>query len=289
MSPEESDAGFCHETNDACRPVDPVGDGPVASLNEDSAHSFRGPRVLLQVSAAGTEAVNLRAAIAAINDTLAKDVFWERFADISARYQEIWIGPEYRQEGLPAGMADADGAVAIVRNTEGAYHRFQSAIVLTGTYYSKGDDYVGSCSNPAGDAKGCRASRFNQNYSNKMVVTHGIGLQGEDGRELVSIELGREVFDRYNSDSVFRKSCTYNSIAHEWMHTLGKNQENHWTVVVDTGRNISSDAVKLSYLFGSAVQCCWLQDEGEIGPSKTELYACVDRFGAARFNSGECQ
>jgi hypothetical protein len=246
------------------------------------------PYLRLQVSAAGQEKAKLDSVVATLDSLLASPELWKDFAVVVAQYPKIFVGPEYRQQGMAAGMADSAGATSFLQGSDSQTHTFEAILGLTGTYYQKGSDYVGTCSNPAGKSKSCRATELGQNYSNQFVATHGSGLILPSSRELVSIEIGREVFDRYNSASVTRRSCTYNTVAHEWTHTIGKDQQRHRALVLDTGAAVPGGVPKLSYLFGSVVQCSWLQARGGIGTLDSDLRACVAKFGAEKFNSLQC-
>lgn len=244
------------------------------------------PQLAIKVSAAGEEKAKLEAAVATVDALLASQELWDDFAAVAAEYPQIFVGPEYQQSGLPTGMTDPAGALALLRNSDGRFHVFESVLALTGTYYNKGDDYVGTCTNPSGAGIPCRGTAIRQNYSNELVVTHGIGLNLPSGRELVSIEIGRGIFNRYNASSTTRKSCTYNTLAHEWTHTIGKNQNSHWTIVVDEAPSPSAPII--SYLLGSVVQCSWLKRQGGIGTQGIHLKECVRRFGVNQFNSLQC-
>lgn len=250
-------------------------------------------RLAIEVSGAGEEKAKLQAIVATIDQMFATPELWRDFATVAAQYPQIFVGPDYQQQGLPRGMADPAGAAGLLRNSTNSYHFFSAILGVTGTYYKQGPDYAGTCTNPnkSDDTISCRGTGIRQNYSNNLVVTHGIGMVLADAHELVSIEIGREVFDRYNSSSKLKRSCTYNTLAHEWTHTIGKNQERHVTIVVDSDEKVPKSAVKLSHLFGSVVQCSWLRSQGEIGLKNDDkaLKACVTNFGADQFLSSKCQ
>jgi len=260
------------------------GEGYSAKPGADNAP----PSIQIQVSATGDEKLKLESVVASLDTLFGSPELWMNFAAVAAQYPMVSIGRDYRQQGMPQGMADASGAASFLRGGHPQTHVFNGILTLTGTYYKKGDDYVGSCTNPSNQTIRCRATAVGQNYSNELVATHGLGLILPSSRELVSIEIGREVFDRYNSPSITRRSCTYNSLAHEWTHTIGKDQQYHWALLVDTGVSTTSNVPILSYLFGSVVQCTWLQRQSAVGAQFDDLLACVRRFGVDRFNSLHC-
>jgi len=241
----------------------------------------------LEVSASGEEKSKLDDVIATVDGLLASTGFWNNFALVAAKYPAIYVGPEYKQEGMTPGSADAQGAASFLRNPGSQYHTFAAVVGLTGTYYKQGDDYTGTCTNPAGESTSCRATKYTQNYSNMFVGTGGIGKNLPSSRELVSIDIGREVFDRYNGSTI-SKSCTYNTLAHEWTHTIGKNQPEHWAITVDTAdKSIPSSVPLLPYLLGSVIQCSWLQNQGAL--QNKDLSSCVEMFGVTKFNSLLCK
>lgn len=249
---------------------------------------FNSPKLEIEVSAANEERVKLQEIVDTVDKMFSSKKLWHDFEVVSAQYPQIFIGPDYQQKNLPTGMADSFGAASVLQNSYGKYHVFQSIFGVTGTYYPKGRDYVGKCYNPEKKEIQCYGTEFGQNYSNKLVVTHGIGLILPDKRELVSIEIGREILKRYNSPSIIKKSCMYNTLAHEWTHTIGKDETDLSSIVVDSDRRVPVKAVKLSYLFGSVAQCSWLQSQGEIGSQEKDLKSCVQRFGVDQFLSLQC-
>jgi hypothetical protein len=234
----------------------------------------------LGIAAAGDERATVQRASAELDQLLAGQTVWTNFQTVAAQYPKIYVGPS-----LTASPAQA---LALLRGTDANYVFFPAQLVLTGTYYAQGVDYVGLCANPAGQQLDCRRTAIRQNFSNLLAVTHGIGLFAPNGREIVSVEIGREIFDRYNATSKLRRSCTYNTLAHEWTHTIGKAQNSHWAVVEDTDVPSTGGAPQLSYLFGAVAQCTWLQGEGEIGPGAAELKACAARFSAVPFPNSLC-
>jgi hypothetical protein len=276
----------------AAQPSDALAGPVVPSAADASAggEEGRGRSIFeIEVSAAGEEEAKLESIVATLDALLASESVWVDFETVAMEHPQIFVGPEFRQPGMPDGMADPSAAASLVSGSDGRFHVFSAILGVTGTYYPKGDDYEGTCESPQGARISCRGTAFRQNYSNELAVTHGIGLVSEDARELVSIEIGRAIFDRYNSPSIIRRSCTYNTVAHELTHTIGKDQEEHWTIVVDSDQPVPRGVPQLSYLFGSVVQCSWLQDQGAIGAGDDELRACVRKFGVDRFSSESCE
>jgi hypothetical protein len=239
----------------------------------------------LGIAAAGDERTALERAALELERLLAQPVLWTNFQTISAQYPKIYVGPSFSADGT----ASPAQALALLRGTNSNYVFFPAQLVLTGTYYGQGPDYIGTCTNPAGQQLDCRRTAIKQNFSNMLAVTHGIGLTTANGREAVSVEIGREIFDRYNpKNSKLRRSCTYNTLAHEWTHTIGKSQSAHWAVVEDTDVPSANGAPQLSYLFGAVAQCTWLQQEREIGAGPTDLKACARKFSAVPFPNSLC-
>ncbi len=243
-----------------------------------------GSALEIGVAAAGEERIKLEAAWATVEGLMAQETLWKNFQTIAAQHTQIYVGREFST----SGMASPAQALAVLRGNNPAYRLSPAQLTLTGTYYDKGADYVGTCTNPTGQTVNCRATFIRQSYSNELVVTHGIRLYVPDGREIASIEIGRQVFDRYNSTSKVRKSCTFNSLAHEWTHTIGKVQNQHWSIVVDTDVSVAQGVPQLSYLFGSVAQCTWLQGERSIGATEADLKACVSKFAAVPFPASSC-
>lgn len=244
----------------------------------------------LEIAASGDERAKLQDIVNELKTAFSAPGLWQDFVQVTQIYPRVYVGEDYAQTGQKPGYADAAGAADFLRSSASGFPTFRAFIGLTGTYYPKGDDYVGTCTDPSGHKIRCRATKIRQNYSNDLAVTQGVGSIQTGELEQVSIEIGREIFDRYNSTSLTRKSCTYNTVAHEWTHTIGRDQERHWSIVVDTNPpGVPSGTPKLSYLFGSVVQCRWLRDHAQILATPSALQACVEKFGADRFRSSQCQ
>ena len=246
----------------------------------------------LTVAAAGDERTDLQSAVDEARAMVASAAFWTNLKTIASGQGEIWIGPDYRQPGHAAGAADAGGLIALLQGKAG-YRAFPASVALSGTYYPIGDDYRGTCANATGSTVPCRATYFGQNYDNMTVVTFGLGRDGRNrpGVEPVAIVIGRQVFDRYRGASNMRRSCTHNTLVHEWTHTFSMG-DNHNPVVVDTGplgAPASSGTLPLaSYTVGSVAQCTWLQQRGDIARDAGALKACVAKFGTTAVNSNSC-
>jgi hypothetical protein len=221
------------------------------------------------IAAAGEELTRLQAAVATLDGLFAQEQLWRNFEIVARQHPRIFVGPSFGTNGT----ATPAEALALLHGRNGAYTPFPAQLSLTGTYYNQGPDFTGRCRNPAGVEIDCRNTAIRQNYSNLLAVTHGIGLFAANRREIVSIEIGREIFDRYNSTSAVRRSCTFNTLAHEWTHTIGKVQDAHWAVVEDTGVSVAPGVPRLSYLFGAVAQCTWLQGQGG-----TQALASAARF-----------
>jgi hypothetical protein len=244
-----------------------------------------------QVAAVGAEKTNLDRAINTVDALLASTELWSDFDSIAKDYPEIYVGPEYNQAKIKAGHADAAGAAAFLRNTGVANQVFPAIVSLVGTNYisdfhSPGF-YRGTCTrtvNGAQQSRPCFASHVAQNHLNMEAATYGLGPIPSTGTEDVAIVLGRELFRRHADPDVRKRSCTYNTLAHEWVHTIGPRQNGHSSIAQDSG----AQPVKLSYLFGSVAQCSWLQTNKHIGDKDADLKACVARYGVGDFKSAQC-
>lgn len=234
-----------------------------------------------------TERAQLLSAVAEVDRVLASESFWQSFGMVARAQHRIRVGEDYHGDGPAPGYASAEGAIALLRGESGDAQVFSAQVVLTGTYYNQGDEFSGTCLSPdESRTVSCRATEFRQNYSNMLVATHGIGRHRDDEREWVSIEIGRQVFKRFLSDDPFKQSCTFNTLAHEWVHTIGRAQGDHWSIAVD--ENLVQGEATLTYLFGSVVQCTWLGEHGHIAGTPDALLTCVARFGVDQFNSRQC-
>jgi hypothetical protein len=242
-----------------------------------------------EVVAAESERSKLAEAVATVDDILSSSKFWDDFATVAADYSEIQVGNAYSGGGPRAGFADPASALAFLKNADKKHSIFPARVTLTGTYIYPILEYFGTCSaveNGQQKTIGCQGTEYRQNYSNRFVVTHGIGSYGSDGREHVSIELGRPMFARYDKSDVKKKSCVMNSLAHEWVHTIGKPQNGHWSIAVDN--EVRPGVTQLTYLAGSVAQCSWLQSNKHIGAGTAALKACVADFGVDQFRSNQC-
>lgn len=242
-----------------------------------------------RIAAADSERTKLEDAVAIVDGILASPKFWADFATVAADYPAIQVGSAYSGGGPRAGFADPASALAFLKNAGNKQWIFLARVALTGTYYSPGPDYSGTCTaidNGQRRSIDCRGTAVKQNYSNRLVVTHGIGSYESSGREHVSIELGRTIFARYDNADVKKKSCTFNSLAHEWVHTIGKPQNAHWSIAEDN--DIRAGVTQLTYLTGSVAQCSWLQSKGHIGAGTPALKACVVNYGVDQFKSNQC-
>ncbi len=255
-----------------------------AGATSEAAVQQRASAPGMEVAAAGEELTRLRSAWETVQSLMAQEQLWTNFTTAARQHPRIYVGPSFGSDGT----LTADEALALLRGRNSPFIFFPALLTLTGTYYDKGDDYSGWCRNPSNQQVTCRATHVAQNYSNLLAVTHGIGLFPDDSRELVAIEIGRQIFRRYTIGSRISRSCTFNTLAHEWTHTIGKDQKHHWSVVEDTNVGVPQGVPRLSYFFGSVVQCTWLQGEGEIGQSEADLKACVARFAAVPFPSSLC-
>src|SRR4028118_857510 len=95
----------------------------------------------LGVAASGDERTRLEAAVRTVDALMAQDLLWNNFLSVAAHYPRIFVGPDFSADGT----VDAAGALALLRGRNNAYRMFPVQVTLTGTYYPKGDDYVGTC------------------------------------------------------------------------------------------------------------------------------------------------
>lgn len=165
----------------------------------------------VSVSAAGAEKEELSSALSAVNKLMVSREFWNNFLSVVSGYGKVYVGPNYREQGMPPGMASQQGALRLLQtphtvpvdpnNTAQKFRVAETIIGLTGTYWPKGPDFTGQCTrtvNGKTDTVACRGTEFKQSYSNEIVVTHGIGPTkpgvelSSTNPEIASIEIGRE-------------------------------------------------------------------------------------------------
>ena len=245
------------------------------------------------INATGEELSELQDLVDQTERIVTSNLFANNLKYLAGQKNEIFLNANEKdnQNNSIVIVKTAEDLLAILKGLNPKFHFHPTILSLTGTYYSSGNDYVGQCQNASGVTINCKAKAFPQNYSNQMVVTHGINKRESLNRETVAIEIGREIHNRYKSSNLIEKSCGINSFSHEWSHTIGE-KDFHLSSISDTNNGVlistEGNIPFASYLIGTTAQCTWLQDVGRIDKSNVALDYCVKKFGIKKFRSNNC-
>ncbi len=246
------------------------------------------PSFNITVSAGGEEAEELSTLVDETKEILQSELFQSDLRNFLGSDTEVVVS--LGNDGSVSTKSLDDVLALLSGKTD--FTPFPSMLSLTGTYYDQGKKYKGDCVNDEGKQLPCATYAFVQNHSNEHVATHGLMRKAKNSeKELLAIEIGRTIHNRFRSQNTVEKSCAINTLAHEWVHTFSTGNE-HINYFIDTVSGEMPESQKAlplaSYLIGSAAQCSWLQNKAIIDTSTDAYGQCMAVFGARAFNSARC-
>jgi hypothetical protein len=124
--------------------------------------------------------------------------------------------------------------------------------------------------------------------ANQGTPTQGFSTQGP----LVSyIVLTPDVLARWRGDTLERRSCAVNSLAHELSHSFSQDPVKADYIFADKGKGSVFNLIEYfygplaSYTIGTVAQCTMLEEANELPAG---FAACLTTWGTDEFNSDYC-